>query len=89
MTREMYIMFLRENKLGSILYMYYVEMTGVILEPQDFSELLSDYLGAVAVRYLLDSDSLLEVCENIAIQYFDKKYNIVYAVREETFINAF
>lgn len=89
MTREMYITFLKGHQTGNIMHMYFVESTGVYIPAQLFSTLLSDYLSSVAIRFLLDGNSLLEVCENKAIQYFDNKFNTVYAIREEEVINMF
>ena len=89
MTREEYIAYLKANQTGNIMHMFFVESTGLYIPAQLFSKLLSDYLSSVAIRFLLDGNSLLEVCENRAIQYFDSKYNTVYAIREEEVINMF
>ena len=80
---------LKGNQINLIIYMYFIERTGIVLERQLFSKLLSDYLSEVAIRFLLDGNSLLEVCENIAIKYYDNKYNTVYAIREKEVINMF
>lgn len=89
MTREMYIAYLKANQTGNIMHRYFIESTGLYIPAQLFSQLLSDYLSAIAIRFLLDGNSLKEVCESIAIEYFDSKYNTVYAIREEEVINMF
>ena len=89
MTREMYIAYLRANQTGNIMHMYFIEITGLYIPAQLFSQLLSNYLSSVAIRFLLDGNSLKEVCESKAIEYFDSKYNIIYAIKEEEIINMF
>lgn len=88
MTREKYLESLNAQNFNFIIYMFFIERTGIVFTPEDFSILLSDYLSRVAIRFLLDGDSLLEVCERQAIEHFDMKFNVTHCIVEDRIVRT-
>ncbi len=88
MTRENYLNSLQAQNFNFIIYMFFIEKTGIVFTPEVFSQLLSDYLSSIAIRFLLDGDSLLESCERVAIDYFDLKFDVIHCIKEDRIVRT-
>ena len=89
MNRETYLEYLKAKNYNYLIYMFFIERSGCILPPEVFSKLFENYIEVVAIKNLLDSSSLLEVCRGIAIRHFDEKHHTIYCIRNEAIINIF
>lgn len=88
MTRENYLQSLNSQNFNFIIYKFFIERAGIFVSPEVFSQLFSNYLSSIAIRFLLDGDSLLESCERMAIEYFDLKFNVVHCIIEDKIVRT-
>ena len=89
LNKEEFLELLFQSKYDNILYMYFVEVSGIFLSPQDFSKLFTEYLNHLAFRHLLKADDLLENCRSTSIEYFTRKHSLVYITRDEKVLGVY